>query len=1022
MDPKNPDDVRAAEKLVAWLRQSVLEDATGEKLTTLSTQPAGTFWLGRLTSEDAVFEDGMDSRGDRLDPCSLGLRFLPRGPAPWRFTARVRACAWIKRKDGSVWDKTASIDVDVPVELPSANAQLTVGQEALRGALAAVVGTPVLSARLEVEAFSQPDARTEVTVLLVNSSPKESKDLADTHVYECSLAISGLDTEPYVLEQLPDVFRYDRKVPAYGINCGVRVQERGVLATIDDPTSQRMRPAFWPHGIPQPDFRFDALAADPLPLSRQLIEALTRWGDANWSDARLSQRCVNEGWSDEILARAKEGGRDFRVELARVASGVAILEQNPQLLMAFKAMNASMIISAQGKYDAWRPFQLGFLLANLHDLAIGNGRDTADVVWFATGGGKTETYLGLLLTAAFLDRLRGKTHGITAWSRFPLRMLSLQQTQRFANALAAAELERRDRGMGGEPFSLGFLVGSGATPNAIKTEPSEGEPDPDDDEMPGRYRLLERCPFCRQDSIVMSFDHRTWTLRHGCNNDACAWPEEALPCYLVDDEIYRFLPTIIVGTLDKAANIGMQAAMRGFVGAPAGVCSEPGHGHVYAKRSNKPNGCLVPGCTARRNQLPQAAEHYAVSFRLQDELHLLRDSLGAIDAHYEALLDGLEEQICGTKPKILASSATLAGYDKQVSVLYRRDARVFPQPAPEPGGGFWSRDTADLMRTYVALAPRGVTIEHATDRILTVLQRCIRALVRDPINVCQALKIDPSKAPGLVSLYGTNVVYGNTLRDLDAVNRSIEGQQVLVDGPVRTAALTGRTDFPEVRKVLRRLENPESAFEDRIHVIAASSMMSHGVDIDRLNVMVMIGLPLGTAEFIQTSARVGRSWPGLIFVLHKIARERDAGVFRTFEKFVEHGDRFVEPIPITRRSRRVLERTLAGLMHARLLHFHEARSGEPLTTPARVRAYRQQGRLDLAEEEARFIAMLGIDGPLDLPIKEELANWLARYSRLIDNPAAGTRFSSQMYPGDFGPMRSLRDVEESVPIYGREDE
>ncbi len=99
-------------------------------------------------------------------------------------------------------------------------------------------------------------------------------------------------------------------------------------------------------------------------------------------------------------------------------------------------------------------------------------------------------------------------------------------------------------------------------------------------------------------------------------------------------------------------------------------------------------------------------------------------------------------------------------------------------------------------------------------------------------------------------------------------------------------------------------------------------MMSHGVDVDRLNIMIVLGMPLSTAEFIQATARVGRKWPALVLVIPKMGRERDAGVYRHFEKFVEHGDRFVEPIPITKRSRRVLERTLPGLEMARLLHIH----------------------------------------------------------------------------------------------------
>ena len=520
----------------------------------------------------------------------------------------------------------------------------------------------------------------------------------------------------------------------------------------------------------------------------------------------------------------------------------------------------------------------------------------------------------------------------------------------------------------------------------------------------------------------MAFNHASWTLEHRCRNDDCEWPEQALPFYVVDDEIYRFLPTIVVGTLDKAANIGMQASMRGFVGAPLGTCSVAGHGHVYAPRSGRPQGCLVPGCRGRKAPLPQDQGLYGPTFRLQDELHLLRDSLGAIDSQYEALLDHLEENLTGARPKILASSATLAGYERQIDVLYRRPARVFPQPSPEPGKGFWSSDTSDLMRRYVAIAPRGVTIEHAIDRIITVLQECIRELEDDPEQVCSQLGIAPELATQLVSLYGTDVIYGNTLRDLDAVERSIDGQQVRVRGRLNVSALTGRTEFSEVRKALSRLESPEPEFSDRIHVVTASSMMSHGVDIDRLNVMVMIGLPLGTAEFIQTTARVGRTWPGLVFVMHKIGRERDAGVFRTFDKYVQHGDRFVEPIPITRRSRRVLEHTLPGLVHSRLLHVHEPSAGRALTTIPQLRSYRAQGNYDLAKEQAAIAGLLGIEGTLDGPLEAELSQWFVRYGRLIEDPPTGAKFSSDVYPGQSGPMRSLRDVEEPVSIYGREDE
>jgi hypothetical protein len=320
------------------------------------------------------------------------------------------------------------------------------------------------------------------------------------------------------------------------------------------------------------------------------------------------------------------------------------------------------------------------------------------------------------------------------------------------------------------------------------------------------------------------------------------------------------------------------------------------------------------------------------------------------------------------------------------------------------------------MRRFVAVAPRGVTIEYTVDRLLTELQGAVRKLREAPDRVCREAGIDPTFAPFLISTYGTNVVYGNTLRDLDAVMRSAE-TQIQVPGPLNTASLTGRTSFDEVREVLKRLENPEESFDDRIHVISASAMMSHGVDVDRLNVMVMLGLPLGAAEFIQTTARIGRRWPGIVLVIHKIGRERDAAVFRSFEQFVRHGDRFVEAVPITRRSRRVLEKTISGLELARILMVHEPKASAPLSTVARIREYVKGGHLPIDAEVAALINYLGFVGAFDESLRADIERWFERFARNLADPPTDARFANDLSPTG-PPMRSLRDVEEQVPVIG----
>jgi hypothetical protein len=295
------------------------------------------------------------------------------------------------------------------------------------------------------------------------------------------------------------------------------------------------------------------------------------------------------------------------------------------------------------------------------------------------------------------------------------------------------------------------------------------------------------------------------------------------------------------------------------------------------------------------------------------------------------------------------------------------------------------------------------------------LQQSVRRLRDDPERVCEEAGIPVEVAPRLLSLYGTTVVYGNTIRDLDAAARSLE-TQVPVEGRLNTANLTGQTPFDEVRETLDRLEHPEEGFDDRVHVVTASSMMSHGVDVDRLNVMVVLGLPLTTAEYIQTTARVGRTWPGIVFVLHKMVRERDASTFRAWSQFVTQGDRFVEPVPITRRSVRVLEKTLPGLFLGRLLHIHEPRAHKALTTVKSLRGWAPRDGCDSASEFHALIDILGAHGELDGPLRAELKRWVEDYFDALDEPPADARFPSDLCPGGQRAMLSLRDVEQQVPV------
>lgn len=1007
----------------------VVAEGRGDHMQTLSVAPKGRLWLGRLAPEIVVQNSRLGERSERLEPCEVGVRVRPLEVDGRTVTCTGRLVVWSEFDGGDAldaprWRKSELIEVSAELPTPArlGDPASSAGHDDFAAALCAV-GADGMACEFHAELEMGKDG-PELVVTLVNVSPEEIPHW-DTNVYEAMFEVNVGATAPFTLDNLPDSFRYDRTVPAYGVNGGVLRIGPETFRTEDAATHDQSRPAYWDDDAgPMPDLTFAALAADPLPPLRDLVAVCERWATGHWAPAVLTQRAIDEDWDAGMREEADTEAELFAEELERLRAGLALLERDDDLRRSFMLANQSFADSPVIHHTTWRPFQLGFMLANatsIVDDRHDGDRSVVDTLWFATGGGKTETYLLYVVTTAFYDRLRGKREGITSWGRFPLRMLSLQQTQRFADVIAAAELVRQREQIAGREFSLGFLVGQQGTPNRIKaSNRSAGDPDPTDPDMPARYQVLLRCPFCGVDGLRMAFDAGRWKLDHICGADDCPWGSRPLPFRVVDDEIFRSLPTVVLGTLDKAASIAMQAAMRGFYGAPSGRCPFQGHGFTYAPRSGSPGGCLYPGCQSQTGPLGQAADLYAPTVRMQDELHLLRDSLGAVDSHYEALLDALQRHY-GSTPKVIASSATLAGHDEQVRALYRKTGRTFPRPGARAGWSFWSRATNALARRFAGLAPRGVTLEYATDQLTESLQRVTRRAVEDPATVAAAIGVDVTVVPLLVDNYGVDVVYGSNLKDVEAVARSFD-TQIQLDRPVNAATLTGRTPLDEVRGTLARLVDPEPDFYDRIHLVAASSMLSHGVDVNRLNVMVMLGLPLATAEFIQTTSRVGRTHPGLVIVLHKIGRERDAAVYRTFPSFVGHADRLIDPVPITAKSRRVLELTFAGVVQARLYGIHEpaaiAAGLRQLTKPGPVRtAFNRLPVLEAAELRA-LVDMLAFDGPLDENLRRDLEAYLREFYRALNDPASSADWVSELFStGE--PMRSLRDVEAQAPVFSR---
>lgn len=482
----------AAEQFVDWLAGYVADDARGTARTQSTVDPRGAYWLGRLAPLIEIASSPLGDRAERLEPCAIGFRCLPR-PGEIAVTVTATFVVWVRT--AQTWNKSDAIRVSFPIALPDEPGERQWGRDEFAAALAIAAPNSGLAGFVQTELSRIGDGKRELTIELVNDSDPDHANAgahAKGRFFECTLTVEGLATNEYLLEDLPDSFRYDRRVAAWGLNCGIE-HANGLFTTNDLPTFEKYRPVYWTVEDPKPDLSFDTLARDPIPQLSALHDSLVRWGERAWSVDAI--RAGTPSWSEELECEVLTEAATFRTECDRIRAGIDLLLENETLARAFMAMNDAMKFSANGKYLEWRPFQIGFMLANIRS-CVGDDQGITDIVWFSTGGGKTETYLGIILTAAFYDRLTGKSTGVTAWSRFPLRLLSLQQTQRFANALAGAERVRIELQIPGDPFSLGFLVGSGATPNDVRMKTQW---DPDDIGMPDRIRMLKVCPFCRQE-------------------------------------------------------------------------------------------------------------------------------------------------------------------------------------------------------------------------------------------------------------------------------------------------------------------------------------------------------------------------------------------------------------------------------------------------------------------------------------------------------------------------------------------
>jgi hypothetical protein len=626
------------------------------------------------------------------------------------------------------------------------------------------------------------------------------------------------------------------------------------------------------------------------------------------------------------------------------------------------------------KNRSWRMFQLAFVILNLPGLTKLDHEDrtheteaVADLLWFATGGGKTEAYLGLTAYTLALRRLQGEIegrrgdHGIAVLMRYTLRLLTLQQFQRAAALICACETIRQAETAkwGTVPFRLGLWVGSKATPNslasaaeALRQGATGGRPS-----VRGTPHQLISCPWCgreiRQHHIKVyegvSEIGRCVTYcsdaTGGCEFSEAKAPKEGLPVMVVDEEIYRRPPSLLIATVDKFAQMPWKGEVQHLFGQVNGLCERHGFLSPEVEKEDSGNHQTYKGQprVSRQDHAPLRPPDLII----QDELHLISGPLGSMVALYETAVDELctwEVNGKRVRPKVVSSTATIRRASDQIKKTFLRKVEVFPPQGTSIDDSFFSlrRPAGEQYpgRRYLGICALGRRYPVAIIRVYTALMGAAQALYEKYDNLADPWMTLAGYFNSIRELAGTRRLVEDDIRTRlrDADERGLAKRRIWM-GAVEE--LTSRKSGTDIPGILERLETIfDSAQEaqreaDRkagkpaaprpFDVILATNMISVGVDIDRLGLMVVAGQPKTTSEYIQASSRVGRSrsGPGLVVTVYNWARPRDLSHYETFEHYHETFYKHVEALSVTPFSAPALKRGLAGILVG-LMRLHDS--------------------------------------------------------------------------------------------------
>jgi hypothetical protein len=673
----------------------------------------------------------------------------------------------------------------------------------------------------------------------------------------------------------------------------------------------------------------------------------------------------------------------------------------------------------------YRPFQLAFLLLSIDGISNPKSKsrkDIVDLIWFPTGGGKTEAYLAVTAFTIIWRRMKNPIgyQGTTVLMRYTLRLLTAQQFERASRLILALEFLRQQSEystiLRDEPVSIGLWVGMASTPNKLEVAKSKVDDiEKECDRKNGNPHeknifQISSCPWCgtkliskNKDKWDYGFETSKTDFKIYCLNPNCAF-HKRIPIQVVDEVLYKQPPTLLFGTVDKFAMLAWQE-----------------EAFMFFNTHNPKN--LPPDLI------------------IQDELHLLSGPLGSITGIFESVIELLSTKN-GIAPKIIASTATTRNTDCQIDKLYgNREVNIFPPSGLYQDDSFFAKEDSDnSKRRYMGIMPTGKTT------IDTQLQIMAHLLVsRLEVYVDNITK-------GTINNYWTLVSYYNSLRDVGRINNKVGDEITTFTAYLqnrlsslfpynvndykfnfsgintRTKELTSRIPSEKIKETLVEIEREfnESRFtndeygrkylNDIVDLVLATNMISVGIDIGRLNIMLINGMPKNIAEYIQASSRIGRNTKGLVITLYDPNRSREKSYFENFKNFHQSFYKTIEPLSITPFTENTIRKMISSLLISFIRQYYPGELNKNNQAQ-----YFTKDRIDPLLE---FIKLRFRNQPLEISLFEKELNrlsdeWVERinqtqlkkYDELLIKPSEREGNNE-----DWVIMQSMREVDTNTYI------